>query len=120
MLPSEAIVNTPRHPESYNKFYEVPHNVSSIFTGRDDISGKLRAKCLPVELPNTQREHKVFVLYGLGGIGKTQVCLNFAQSHRERYVNNLSVLLRRCMRHPLQISEVSFLCQLMLNFEYFR
>ena len=45
----------------------------------------LRAKCLPVDSAIMQREQKIFVLYGLGGIGKTQICLKFAQDHRNRY-----------------------------------
>ena len=73
--------------ESRNKFYEVPHNVSSIFTGRDDISSRLRLKCLPTQPAIMQKEHNIFVLHGFGGVGKTQVCLNFAQSHRERYLH---------------------------------
>lgn len=85
--------------EPYNKFYEVPHNVSSIFTGRDDISGRLRAKCLPSESAIRQKEQKRFVLYGLGGIGKTQICLKFAQDHQERYVYYPYILFLRCMLH---------------------
>ena len=78
--------NSSQIAEPYNKFYEVPQNFSSILTGRDDTSGKLRSKCLPSQSALTQKEQKRFVLYGLGGIGKTQICLKFAQDHQERYV----------------------------------
>ena len=70
-----------------NKHFEIPFDVSPYFTGRDDICRELRESCLPPEdlsAPNPQRR---FVLYGLGGSGKTQIALKFASDHRERYGN---------------------------------
>ena len=69
----------------YNRYYEVPHNVSSIFTGREEISRSLQDLCLPSKPPSAQKTQKRHVLYGLGGSAKTQNCLKFAQDHRERY-----------------------------------
>ncbi|KAI9774480.1 MAG: hypothetical protein M1839_001713 [Geoglossum umbratile] len=68
-----------------NEHYHVPRNVSSMFTGRDEVCKLLREQCLPSESQSRPRVHKVFVLYGLGGSGKTQVCLKFAQDHREKF-----------------------------------
>ena len=68
----------------YNKHYCVPHNVSGIFTGRDDIIRKICERCLPSDTGKRLTEQKRFVLYGLGGSGKTQACLKFAQDYRER------------------------------------
>ncbi|KAI9773955.1 MAG: hypothetical protein M1839_001967 [Geoglossum umbratile] len=70
---------------SYNKHYYVPYNLSGIFTGRDDIIRKLREGCLPSETEDRLVKQKRFVLYGLGGSGKTQACLKFAQDHREKF-----------------------------------
>ncbi|KAH0555801.1 hypothetical protein GP486_006255 [Trichoglossum hirsutum] len=70
---------------SYNEHYCVPYNLSGIFTGRDDIIRKLREKCLPSETEDRLVKQRRFVLYGLGGSGKTQACLKFAQDHRERF-----------------------------------
>jgi hypothetical protein len=78
----------------YNKHYNVSHHVSSIFTGRDDINEELRKQCLPSEPPYAQKIQKRHVLYGLGGSGKTQICLRFAQEHRERYVHSISHIPR--------------------------
>lgn len=69
-----------------NTYYEVPHLLSSVFTGRIDICEQLEAACLPSKKTNALKIQKRFVLYGLGGSGKTQICLKFAQDHRERYV----------------------------------
>lgn len=65
-----------------NKHYMVPHNVSAVFTGRNDVRRQLQESCISSRAFKTQRR---FVLYGLGGSGKTQVSLKFAQDNRERY-----------------------------------
>lgn len=66
-----------------NKHFEVPRNPSSVFTGREEIGKRLRSRCLPSTTLNAQPQQKVFVLYGFSGSGKTQVCLKFAEDHRE-------------------------------------
>jgi len=68
---------------SYNKHYCVPYNLSAVFTGRRDVLQKLRDGCLP-KPGGMLTEQKRFVLYGLGGSGKTQTCIKFAQDCRER------------------------------------
>ncbi|KAL8856809.1 MAG: hypothetical protein Q9178_006646 [Gyalolechia marmorata] len=68
-----------------NKHFEVPRNPSSAFTEREEICKQLHAHCLLSNEPNPQRQQKRFVIHGLGGSGKTQVCLKFAQDHREEF-----------------------------------
>ncbi|KAN0070689.1 hypothetical protein V8E54_011558 [Elaphomyces granulatus] len=68
---------------SYNKHYSVPHNSTGIFTGRDDVLQKIHDCCLPSRNENTLTTQKRFILYGLGGSGKTQICTRFAEVHRE-------------------------------------
>ena len=68
-----------------NKYYRIPHNVSNIYTGRDDFTQGLREKML-VSTPSLGvRRQRRFVLYGLGGSGKTQFCLKFVQENRDNY-----------------------------------
>jgi hypothetical protein len=64
-----------------NEYYLVPDALSSLFTGRAEL-GKLLKDCL--FLPSQAKQHRIFVLYGLGGSGKTQLCLNFASVHRQK------------------------------------
>ena len=71
-------------PMSYNKHYCVPYNLSGIFTGRDDIIQQLREGCLPPKPQDRVMTQKRFVLYGLGGSGKTQACLKFAHDYRDK------------------------------------
>lgn len=68
-----------------NKHFELPFDVSPYFIGRDDICRELRDNCLPSEDLSAPNPQKRFVLYGLGGSGKTQLALKFASDHRERY-----------------------------------
>ena len=70
---------------SYNKHFEVPHLLSPVFTGHDEIRKSLDT-CLGSARRLPQSVQRRFVLYGLGGSGKTQICLQYAQKHREEYV----------------------------------
>jgi DNA transposition AAA+ family ATPase len=35
--------------------------------------------------PAEERKRRAFVLYGIGGVGKTQICLKFLEEYPERY-----------------------------------
>jgi len=81
--------NTPRTPifeaqRLRNKYFHVPHNVSNIFTGQGRLYFELEQKMLKPPDSGALGQKRVFVLYGLGGSGKTQFCLKFIQDHRDR------------------------------------
>lgn len=67
-----------------NKYFNIPHTVSNIYTGRDDFTRGLRDKILVSPVDDGAHRQKRFVLYGLGGSGKTQFCLKFVQDNRDR------------------------------------
>ena len=72
-----------------NKHFRVPYNASNFFTGRGDVTRRLEQSMLSSSgsaLPEMQRR---FILYGLGGSGKTQFCLKFVQDHRQRCSPNV-------------------------------
>jgi hypothetical protein len=50
---------------------------STLFTGRDDYLQSLR----DYFSSSIKGQRKSFLLYGLGGIGKTQICLNFVEEN---------------------------------------
>ena len=86
----------PQNPRFYNRYYEIPRNPSSAFTQRDDVYTQLREACLPSDDPALQPRQRRFVLYGLGGSGKTQLCLKFAEEYREKCVSQAhGVILAR-------------------------
>lgn len=77
----------PQNPRFHNRYYEIPRNPSSAFTQRDEVYTRLREACLPSDDPALQTQQRRFVLYGLGGSGKTQLCLKFAEEYREKCVS---------------------------------
>ncbi|KAI9808253.1 MAG: hypothetical protein M1825_004710 [Sarcosagium campestre] len=81
--------NTPRsvaneQSVSNNKHFEVPYLLSPVFTGRDDVLERLTTS-FTAKRSAQNRHQQRFVLFGLGGSGKTQICLRYIQEHRERY-----------------------------------
>ncbi|KAL9047126.1 MAG: hypothetical protein Q9214_000217 [Letrouitia sp. 1 TL-2023] len=70
---------------SRNRHFRVPYSASSIFTGRKDIFVRLEESILASGTHETSQVQKRFVLYGLGGSGKTQFCLKFVQDHRQSF-----------------------------------
>lgn len=68
-----------------NKHFELPFDVSPYFTGGDDICSELQESCLSLQDDHARNPQRRFVLYGLGGSGKTQMALKFASDHRERF-----------------------------------
>lgn len=66
--------------DSPNKHYLVPFTVSKNYTGRDQL-----ARCLQEKILAPNKQQKRFVLYGLGGSGKTQFCLKFARDNRDNF-----------------------------------
>ena len=69
-----------------NEHFVVSHSASSMFTGRDDIAKLLRQKIITTPYEQGNQQHKIFVIWGLGGSGKTQFCLKFIEENRDRYV----------------------------------
>ena len=70
----------------YNQYYLVPHNSTGLFTGRDDVLRKLHDCFFPSRNDIRLATQKRFIVFGLGGSGKTQTCTVFAEAHRERLV----------------------------------
>lgn len=68
-----------------NKFFDIPQPVSSVYTGRNSHLQELQDILLlasNVEQPAYKQQR--FVIYGIGGSGKTQFCSKFAEQNRER------------------------------------
>ena len=87
-------------------------NSSALFTGREDTIEKLKNHFVSQDQGNAQR--KYFLLYGMGGIGKTQICLKFVEEMADRYSLLIYWLLKSLktfldfpmsfgLMHPLKI-----------------
>ena len=53
-------------------------NPSTRFTGRTEVIAKLK-KHFSTHANDSVQRRKLFLLYGMGGIGKTQICLKFVE-----------------------------------------
>ena len=72
------------YEKSRNKHFYPPQPVSSIFTGREDISAVVKTPLLAENDSSSPRQQRRFIIYGIGGSGKTQFCCKFAQDHRDK------------------------------------
>ena len=63
----------------YDAAIPVKPNSSLRFTGRTDVLAKLKEH-FTAKSTDKLYCRKFFLLYGLGGIGKTQICLRFIEN----------------------------------------
>jgi hypothetical protein len=66
-----------------NEFFQVPTSLNPCFTGRNVIRSKMKDSLMAAK-NTTEKVQKRFVLYGMGGSGKTQLALKFAHDHKKR------------------------------------
>ncbi|KAI1452411.1 hypothetical protein F4805DRAFT_29851 [Annulohypoxylon moriforme] len=62
--------------------YRVPHNVCNPFIGRQKELEVMSSALFSAEKVDGARR---FVVFGMGGSGKTQLCLKFAETYRNRF-----------------------------------
>ncbi len=68
-----------------NEWFIIPRCSSTYFTGRRLHADVVREKLGPVSHFDEANRHKICVIYGLGGAGKTQFCLRYAEDNKARY-----------------------------------
>jgi len=54
-------------------------NPSIRFTGQTEIIGRLKEHFSNTSYNDQVQKRKYFLLYGMGGVGKTQICLKFIE-----------------------------------------
>lgn len=68
-----------------NEWFVIPRCSSTYFTGRRIHAETVRQKLGPVSHLDEANRHRICVIYGLGGSGKTQFCLRYAEDNKPRY-----------------------------------
>lgn len=62
--------------------FRIPYRANANFVGRNDVLAKMHEHLIVNPKPDTTAS---YALYGLGGIGKTQVATQFALQHKEYF-----------------------------------
>jgi tetratricopeptide (TPR) repeat protein len=73
--------NTSQRP----KVFMIPYDRNPYFLGRDGILSDLREKLQEIK-PQWQYNHRV-AIYGMGGVGKTQIAIEYVYRHEKDYRN---------------------------------
>ena len=63
----------------------VPRTTNPLYIGRKDLGNHL-AQAFSYGPSKPLKRNRTFVIHGLGGTGKSEVCLKFAEDHRYGYV----------------------------------
>jgi hypothetical protein len=72
-----------------NMHWMVPRTVNNLFTGRTELLGRLK-DALHGDRTSCTEEQKRFIITGLGGQGKSEICLNIASQMRQEYVTSVT------------------------------
>ncbi|CZR68764.1 uncharacterized protein PAC_18663 [Phialocephala subalpina] len=72
-------------PVKKNQHWIVPRQINPHFTGRTQILQTLREKLCTGKDDTHEKVQKRFVIRGMGGSGKSEVCLKFAYENRENF-----------------------------------
>jgi hypothetical protein len=75
---SRAISEIP----SLKRLFRVPYERNPFFTGREELFEEIRRKMLDDQLK--RYTHRI-ALYGLGGVGKTQISLEYCFRYKDDY-----------------------------------
>ncbi|RDW70985.1 putative kinesin light chain 1 protein [Coleophoma cylindrospora] len=67
-----------------NRHWRVPRVVNELFTGRDELLGRIQ-KALRYDDNSFAKKQKRFVITGLGGQGKSEICLKVASLMQEEF-----------------------------------
>ncbi|KIJ90462.1 hypothetical protein K443DRAFT_15222 [Laccaria amethystina LaAM-08-1] len=77
-----AIHNNYGNTATFDGVISLMPNPSTRFTGRTEAIAKLKSHFFNTN--DAVQKRKFFLLYGMGGIGKTQICLKFVEEMSDR------------------------------------
>jgi hypothetical protein len=81
-----ALTGTDCSGISTNVHWNVPRTVNSLFTGRTEILTKIQEALHHSHKTPSIEQQKRFVITGLGGQGKSEICLKIADLVRQQCV----------------------------------
>ena len=105
----EKFNETKLKEDETRRHHYVPSTLSPRFWGRDDALNAIEEALSP-----EQKSHQLrtFALYGMGGAGKTQIALQYANRHRELYQAILWVTADNVINMSQSFREIAKLLRL--------
>ncbi|KAL4755727.1 uncharacterized protein BDW70DRAFT_49280 [Aspergillus foveolatus] len=82
---SDPSIGDPSQDETRNQYYFTRMLQSDSYIGRRDAYEKIRKAFLSTNINFSMQGQKRFVVHGIPGSGKSQLCTNFAYANRECY-----------------------------------
>ena len=88
-IPDKVSIRTESKAEAIeaafqNEHFYPPCTVSMDFIGQEEIMEALQNAFEPEDQTSLSKQQKRFVIYGIGGSGKTQISAKYAQSNRQQ------------------------------------
>lgn len=105
----KALKETKIKDDEVVHYHYIPSELSPRFWGREDALQAIQEVLVPVEQP---RFLKTFALYGMGGVGKTQIALQYANRNREHYKAIMWVAADNVIRVGQSFREIAKLLSL--------
>ncbi|THD00222.1 hypothetical protein EYZ11_000272 [Aspergillus tanneri] len=84
-LPDISSIDDISHDEMRNQYCETRLSPSENYIGRDDVSQKIREALVLSGAAQSRQGQKRFIVHGIPGSGKSQLCTNFAWDNRQCY-----------------------------------
>jgi hypothetical protein len=78
----EKFKETKLQNDGPKRYQNIPSTLNPRFWGRENVLNALQEALSPEQ---KFRQLKTFALYGMGGVGKTQIALQYVNRHRELY-----------------------------------
>jgi hypothetical protein len=69
--------------ETGNVHFLIPRPVNPFFTGQKKILEEMQTRLCSVAVASQEPSPNRFVIIGIGGAGKSELCLKFAYTHRQ-------------------------------------
>ncbi len=79
-----------------NVHWLVPRAVNTLFTGRTEVLNTIKNAICSDQKTHGIKQQQRFVITGMGGQGKSEVCLKIADMVRQEYVGSRILLVRLC------------------------
>ncbi len=97
MSPLVNVCLIDRGEASKNVHWLVPRAVNNLFTGRTEVLNKIKNAICSDQKTHSMKQQQRFVITGMGGQGKSEVCLKIADMVRQEYVGSTSFRQESCV-----------------------